>query len=176
MAAPIRPPSAKAYGREKWAYVPTVANINAPTLAELNAAAGLDISCYLFDSSTRPTQNTNLVTKERRVCDTKQFQQVGNTDPTGGEITYALDPQAAALSDGKKAWEKIGAGATGFLVRRLGIDVNTDFAAGQFVDVFPVEFGPSMPIKVGDGEAAEVGATASFAITADPAYIKAIAA
>lgn len=176
MAAPIRPASAKAYGREKWVFVPTVANIAAPTLTEINAGAGLDISCYLFDSSTRPSQNTNLVTKERRVCDTKQFQQVGNTDPQGGEITYALDPQAAALSDGKKLWEKIGTGATGYLVRRLGVDVNTDFAAGQFVDVFPVEFGPSMPVRVGEGESAEVGATTSFAITADPAYIKAIAA
>lgn len=174
MAAPIRPASSKAYGREKWSFVPAIADISAPTVAEVTAATALDISCYLFDSSTRPGQSTNLVTKERRICDTKQFQQVGDTNPSGGEITYALDPQAASGSDGKKAWEALVDGGTGYLVRRLGVDVDTDFTTGQFVDVFPVEFGPSMPTTVGDGESRENGAVSSFAVTSDPAYVVAI--
>ena len=47
--------------------------------------------------------------------------------------------------------------------------------AGQFVDVFPVEFGPSMPTKQGDGESSEAAAMCSYAITSAPAFNKALA-
>lgn len=176
MAAPIRPASSKAYKREKWTFVPTLTSPTSPSLAEVNAATSLDISCYLFDSSARPTASTNLVEKERRICDGATYQQVGSTTYTGGEMVAALDPQAAALSDGKKAWEKFPEGTTGYLVRRLGIDVNTDFAVGQFVDAFPVEFGAPTPGTVGDGESRENSFTSTFAITGPPAFLKALVA
>lgn len=176
MTAPIRPASTKAFQREKWVFVPTIASITAPTVAEVTGASTLDVSCYLFDSTGRPAQNTNRVTLERRICDGAQYEQIGTTTYTGGDMMYAVDPQAAAASTGKKAWEKFPDGTTGFLVRRLGIDVNTDLAAGQFVDVFPVSFGPAMPTTVGDNDSAEVGISQAFAITAPPAFIKAVAA
>lgn len=175
MAAPIRPASAKAFTREKWVFVTAISAQAAPTATEVTAGTVLDISCYLFDTSASPTQNTNLVEKIRRICDGAIYQQIGTTTYTGGEILYALQPQAVAASDGKKAWEKFPSGTTGFLVRRLDVAVATDLAAGQFVDVFPVEFGPQMPVKVGDGEAAEVGVTQTFAITGPPNFVVAIA-
>jgi len=177
MTAPTRPASTKAFGTEKFSFVATIATITAPSLAtEINAAGSLDVSCYLFDSSDRPTQNTNRITRERRVCDTVQFEQIGITTMQGGNLMYALDPQAAAGATGKKAWEKFVAGATGFLVRRAGIDVNTDYAAGQFVDVIPIEVGPHFDVKVGDGESAEWAGTNAFAITGPIATNVAIAA
>lgn len=176
MAAPIRPASAKTYGAEKWVFVPTIADTDAPTVAEVTAVSGLDISCYLFGDSGRPTQSTNRVTAQRRICDTAVYERIGDTTYAGGELLYALDPQAAAGSDGKKAWETLPAGTTGYLVRRFGLPVATDFAAGQFVDAFPVELGPAMPTASGDGEAGEVAATQAFAVTGPPAFVKAIAA
>lgn len=176
MAAPIRPASTKAFTKEKWVYVVTIASITAPTAAEVTAGTVLDVSCYLFDSTGRPTQNTNRVTLERRICDGAVYEQIGTTTYGGGEMLYAVNPQAVAATDGKKAFEKFPAGTVGYLVRRFGVDVNTDLAAGQFVDVFPVEFGPQMPTTVGSGENAEVAITQSFAITSAPAFIKAIAA
>lgn len=180
MAAPINPASSKAFGREKWVYVVTIANTSAPTAAELIAGTVLDISCYLYDESARPTQSTNAVTKAKRICDTIQFQQIGLTTYSGGELTYAFDPQAAALSNGKKAWEKFGSGdpavtTSGYLVRRMGTVVATDLAAAQFVDVFPVEIGPGMPTTIGDGESAENAAMHQFVITAAPTFNKAVA-
>jgi len=174
MTAPIRPASTKAYGKEKWSFVSAIADLDTPLLTEINAGTSLDISCYLFDSTDRPGQNTNRVSRERRVCDTTTYEQIGTTSYTGGNALYAVNPQAAAGSDGKKALEKLPDGTVGFLVRRLGIDVNTDYAAGQFVDVFPVEFGPGMPTKQGDGESSEVAITQAFAITGPPSFIKAI--
>jgi hypothetical protein len=176
MAAPIRPAASKAYGREKWVFVSTIADINAPTVSEVTAGTTLDISCYLYESSARPGATTNLVDRERRICDTTTFQQVGTTTYSGGEMVASLDPQAAALSNGKKAWEKFPEGTTGYLVRRLGIAVATDLAAGQFVDVFPVEFGVPVPGTTGDGESRENSFTSTFAITSTPAFVKAIAA
>lgn len=176
MAAPIRPAGSKAFQKEKWVYSATIADITAPTTAEVTAAGNLDVSCYLFNGSARPAQNTNRVTRERRICDGAQYEQIGTTTYTGGDLQYVVEPQAAGASNGKKAWEKFPSGTVGFLIRRLGLDVNTDLAAGQFVDVFPVELGPGMPTTVGDNESAEVGVMQSFAITGPPSFIKAIAA
>lgn len=176
MAAPVRPAATKAFKREKLIWVPTIADILAPKLTELTAAAALDMSCILYDSFGRPSQSTSGATLERRVCDGEQYEQAGITTYSAGEMPYALDPQAIAGSDGKKAWEKFVSGATGYLVRRLGIDVDTDLAVGQFVDVFPAEVGPSMPTTVGDGESREVAGTATVFIRSKPAFLKAIVA
>ena len=177
MAAPINPGSTKTFGKEKWAYVVTIANTSAPSVGtEIGAASSLDISCFLYDDFDRPSKSTNTVSKKRRVCDTVVYQQIGTTTYGGGELTYSVDPQAAAGSNAKKAMEKLPAGTVGYLVRRLGLDVNTDFAAGQFVDVFPIEVGPQLPGNMGDGESAEAGISQTFVITAAPAFIKALAA
>lgn len=174
MAAPVRIAATKTFQAEKWVFVPTIANINAPTLAEVNAAGGLDISCFLHADTGRPAQNTNRVQLARRLCDGAQYEQIGTTTYTGGDMKYAVNPQAAALSDGKKAYEKFPDGTTGFLVRRLGINVQTDAATGQFVDVFPVAFGPAMPMPSSDGEEQEAVIMQSFAVTGPPAFIKAL--
>lgn len=177
MAAPIRPPSTKAFGREKWLWVPAIASVlGIPAIAEINAAAGLDLSCMLFDGTGKPVKNTNLVDRQRRLCDTATYQQVGTTSYAGGEMLAAFDQQGAAASNGVKAWEKFPEGTAGFLVRRLGILVVTDFAVGQFVDTFPVEFGPPFPIIQGEGEGAEVGFSSTFAITGPVATKVAITA
>lgn len=176
MAEPLRPTPAKTYGRKNWIFVPTIASAAAPTAAELTAASALDITNIAFaDGEPTPTQSTNLVAQQRRVGDTTENQFVGTTTYAGGDMTYALDPQAAALSSGVKAWETLGAGTTGYLVRRLGVSKATAVTAGQFVDVFPVEFGPSMPTESGDGESREAAAVCTFAIVGQPQFRKAVA-
>lgn len=176
MAEPIRPAATKLHGKENWVFVPAIASATlAPTVAELTGATSLDITNIVFQSGVpNPARNTNRVTQERRFGDTVVTEFIGDTTYQGGDMTYALGPQAVAGADPKKLWEKIPAGTTGFLVRRQGIARATAPAAGQFVDVFPVEFGPSMPTSMGDGEAAEAGATCTFAVTAAPAFVTAV--
>ena len=176
MTAPIRPASEKAYGREKWVYLAACAAVGAPTAAEVGAGTILDISCMLFGDSGRPSQTTNRVKKAKRVCDTVVYEQIGDTSYEGGEIKYAFTSQGAAASNGVKAWEKFPSGTTGFLVQRTGIDVNTDLATGQFVNVFPVEFGPPMPTIEGSDEAAETAAVQTIAVTSTPSFKVAIVA
>jgi hypothetical protein len=133
MAAPIRPAAAKAFGAEKWVFVPTIARHGAPLLTELNAAGALDVTKMFFASSARPDASVNMAKAERRLGDIESFEFVGETSYTLGEVRYSFNPQGAALSTGVQAFEKLPQGTTGYLVRRLGINRDTDLAVGQFV-------------------------------------------
>lgn len=172
MAEPIRPAATKIYGRTNYIIIPTWAGYAAgtgPTVAEVNSASGLDITNIAFaDGAPNPTQNTNLVEQQRRAGDTQVPQFVGTTNHVGGQMDYALSSQAAALSNGVKLWELIQGGASMYLVRRLGVARATTPATGQFVTGWQVEFGPSLEIPKGDGEAAEAAATCMFAVLAPP--------
>lgn len=176
MAEPLRPNSVSVFGRTNWIFVTTLANPTAPAVAEVNATSGLDISRIVFASSGKPSQSTNRVTNERRLADTKVYERIGISNVTGGTMTYAFDPQGASGSDGKKWFEKIPAGATGYLIERKGIARATTPAAGQFVNVYPVEFGPSFPTDAGSEEAAESAMTVEFSVPNEVAINVAIAA
>jgi hypothetical protein len=181
MAEPLKPAANKTYGRENWIFVPTIASAAlAPTVAEVTGASSLDITRIAFrDGAPNITQNTNLVEQQQRLGDTDTFEFIGTTKYSGGVMDYQFDPQGAAASDGVKLWEKIQNApgtVTGFLVRRLGVGRAVTPIAGQFIDAIPVEFGPSLPGKKGDGESAETSAQCSFAVTAKPAFKVAILA
>lgn len=166
MAEPLRPDATRTYLRANWVFVPTIASATlAPTVAEVSGASALDFTNIAFsDGAPVPSATTNRVRENRRFGDAATGEFIGETTHEGGEITYAFAPQAAAAADGKKMWEKIPGGTTGYLVRRMGVDKATAFAAGQFVDVWPVEFGPSRPADSGDGEAAQAAAIATYAV------------
>lgn len=171
MTTPLRPAAVTALSNENWIFVATIASQAAPTATEINAAGSLDFTNIAFNDGTdRPAQNTNLATAERRIGDGGQYQYVGISTYTGGTLLYQFDPQSSTGADGRKLWEKIPSGTTGFLVRRLGVAQGTTPAAAQKVDVYPVQFGPSMPTTVGDQDSAETAATASFAITGPPSF------
>jgi len=177
MAAPIRPAATKAFGAEKWVFVPTIADPTAPKLStELNAAGALDVTKMFFASSARPDASANMAKAERRLGDIESFEFVGETSYTLGEVRYSFNPQGAALSTGVQAFEKLPQGTTGYLVRRLGINRDTDLAVGQFVTSFPVEAGPQVETTEGDGESAEVAIKQAFAITGPPSIKKAVVA
>ena len=173
MAEPLRPNPIKTLARENWVFVPTIADTSAPTVAEITGASALDITRILFaDGAPSPQQNTNVVEQNKRFGDSVVRQQVGTTTYSGGEMRYQFDPQAAAASNGKKAYEKFGGSSnvSGYLVLRQGVARAVAFAAGQFVDIYPVEIGPGQPTKTGDGDNAEAAAVSTFAVTDTPAF------
>lgn len=179
MAEPLRPAPAKTYGRENWVFIPSIASATlAPTVAEYNAASGLDITRIAFTGATPELgATTNRVRQDRRAGDTEDFEFIGTTSYEGGDVVLAWDPQAASGADGKKAWEKFPTGATGFIGKRENIGRATAGAAGQFLSVvMPVEFGPGVPVKQGDAEAAQAAFKSTFAVTSAPAFNVAILA
>lgn len=176
MAEPIRPAATKTFGRSSWILVMALADITDPTVTEVTATTGLDITRIAFATTGRPTQSTNRVTAERRLGDTKQYESIGISNVTGGDLVYAFADQAASGADGKKLYEKIPAGTVCYLVERKGVNRATAPAAGQFVNVYPVEFGPSFPAEAGEAEASESAMTAAFAVIDEPAINVALSA
>lgn len=177
MAAPLRPNGVQTFGKEKWVWVPTIADPTAPTITELTAGTTLDITGFLYaDGFEGFGADTSRVNAPRRVLDTVQYQTLGTTTFNMGDLQYQYGPQAAALSDEKKALETLVEGAAGWLVRRFGIDADTDLAAGQFVDVGPAELGPQVPVKTAADETGEASIQQAVSITGAVRFNIAIAA
>ena len=138
MAAPLTPTGVKVQGKIRLAFAPT-GSLTAPSLAVITGVTALDVSNIFYEDSWAPSKETNKGNSPRRLGTTQQFEQSGITNHSLGNLRYMVDPQAAAASDGKKAYEKFPEGTVGFFYERLALDVNTDFALGQFVRVIPVQ-------------------------------------
>lgn len=176
MTAPVRPAGSKALQNTKWSFVATIASQGAPTVAEVTAGTALDISCYLYDSSDKPSQNVNRVQAPNRICDGAIYETLGLITYSGGVMHVAWDPQGAGGSAGKAAWAKLASGAVGFLVRRSGKAYASDFIAGDFVDVIPVQLAQPFPDTEGDADAAENSFDSAYGITGPPSWNVAVAA
>lgn len=149
MAAPIKPQKVTANGKDTWWAVPAIEDMEAPTLAEINATAGLNFTCYLMAEQEGVTGTTNKVQLGRLLCETSTTEALDTTTWSLADIMGLFDPQAASGADGKKLWEMFKDGFDGYFVRRQGVknDVDADVETGQFVDVFRVETGVATPGK-----------------------------
>jgi hypothetical protein len=176
MTAPIKPALKRAFGNDSWAWVPAVAVKTAPTVAELTAAAGFNLSCSLFGEQDGFSATTEKVTLPRRLCETETFEVNGSTNYAAPDLTVSFDPQAASGADGKKAWEAMDDLTNGFLIRRQGVTATSDFVAGEFVDVIPAQLGTKVPTKTGTGSDGVYAFTVGASIVDTPAWNVAIAA
>lgn len=170
MAAPTKPALVSAFGTESWIWVIAVANKSAPTAAEVEAATGWNISCNLFGEQEGFTATTEKVTLPRRLCETVTFESNGPTSFSAPDLMLSFSPQGAPASAGKKAWEALVDGASGFLIRRQGATATTVVTAGQFVDVVPAQLGVKVPTKTSNGADGVYSFTQAVAITDTPAW------
>jgi hypothetical protein len=175
MAAPLNPNGVGVQGNIKIVWVETIADMAAPTALEINAGTSLDVSYYLYDSGWAPGVTSNRVTSPRRLASRKSRERFGTTTETLGDLVYVVDPQAAAGADGKKAYEALTEGSTGYFVERPGEDADSDIAAGDFVNVYPVEVGPQVITGDPSDEAAEFQVTQPVSITGDRRQLVAVA-
>jgi hypothetical protein len=139
----INPTGVTAQGNVKLIFVATVVSQVAPKLTETGAASSLDLSCFIYEGGWEAANETNKGPAPRRLCSRVVYEKFGTTTQSINDLMYTFSPQAAALSDGKKAYEKLVEGTAGYFVVRYGLDaILTDFAIGQFVNVHPVVLGP----------------------------------
>ena len=169
MAAPISPAKKLANGKDSWWLVPTVDDTTAPSITEVNAATGLNLTGYLMGDYEGPSSETEKVTLPRVVLETEDTQVDGATTRTIPDMMLTVQPQAAAASDGKKAWELFDAGSgtyEGFLVRRQDVVGTTgDASVGEFLDVWPVSARRQDPTKTSTGADAVYVFRVSYSIT-----------
>ena len=165
--AVVFPTGVKAQGAIKVAFVPTIAGA-APTVAEVTAVGALDLSCFLTAEGWSPSVDTAKGNPPRRLCTTKQYEQFGSTTYSLADLSYVVNPQGAAASNGLLAYEKLTPGTSGYFVARYGLNSRTvDFASGQFVEVWPVTLGERLIIGDPSDEFSEFMVQQSVIVTAD---------
>lgn len=171
MAAPIKPSKKTALGKDTYWIVPAIANLAAPTALEINAATGLNVTCFMLDDQEGMTGDTGKVELQRLLCETSTSESLDQTKWSMPNMRLVLDPQAAAGANDKKAWVMLKDGYTGFLVRRQNVVSVTDSAVtvGQFVDTAPAQFSVGVPTKTGNGAEAIYVFDVTVGITGTPA-------
>jgi hypothetical protein len=124
-------------GNVKVAYVPTIADISAPTATELNA--GTDLECLITADGLSISVDEAVVALPA-LCETFDAE-------SPGRAKYAIDltlyRHQAAVDD--VGWTTLIRGLSGYLVVRYGVDVDTTWTAAQNALVFPGTAGERKP-------------------------------
>jgi hypothetical protein len=131
-------------GKERWDWVPSIANKQAPTVAELNAG----IRHLAVDDQGR---GDRLRAGHRRRGDLEHRVDVRHQHQRPPEL---LRP-AAAVQEADRHGHGVhhpAPDATGFLVRRKSLTAATAYASTQPVQVFPVICGETSWLDVDDNQ------------------------
>ena len=137
--------------RRNLIWVDVIADIKAPTVAELTSATtSLDISCYLDADWDGPAGEQSKETDERW-CGNK-FENMGDIEYTVSNLRYVVDPQATDVQGINRIRAFLSEGKVGYLVMRRGKLMDDPIVAGDYVDIYSVELGKSMPAATASNE------------------------
>ncbi len=129
-------------GRERWDWVPAIANVAAPTTTELNA--GIRISQWMTkDGATGFAPDTAN-------APTSNIESTFDTNTNGRRTFDNPRVRLKKQSGTDTAYDTLIPDATGFLVRRKSIAAATAYASGQKVQVFPVICGETAVLDQDD--------------------------
>ncbi|WP_326565075.1 hypothetical protein VSH64_24855 [Amycolatopsis rhabdoformis] len=126
-------------GAIKVTYVPTIANIAAPTVAELGA--GLDLECLITADGLNVTVDEETVSIPK-LCDTTNSE-------APGRATYSIDFTFVrkTVTGEDEAWATMVRKTPGFIVFRYGPLATQAYAAADPVQVFPGQSGERRPLQ-----------------------------
>lgn len=122
-------------GNYKVTWAVSIANINAPTVAELTAGTAVDLECLItldgldIKGDTASVDNTAL-------CSTDDTEEPGRVNY---DISITAKRKDTTLED--KAWNTLTDRAAGYLVVRRTVAATTAWATGQSCEVYPVRCG-----------------------------------
>lgn len=128
--------SVPADGHQSVWWVPTLADPENPTVAELTAPSVIDASCYLTAEGWTPGTDEQTITDDR-LCSTASYEQPGRLQHTL-EISYVHNPDSPADNELYLALSRL---TSGYFVFRVGVPYDQPVAAGDIVDVYPVKMG-----------------------------------
>ena len=153
-------------GNTKVAWVTTIADIDAPTVAELGA--GTELSTLLTKDGLQTPDTQNMVDSST-LADTFDAQVVGSW---GGSITLTGFRNSTDADD--DLWNLAVYGTNGYLVIRRGLPYDTAWTAAQKVEVYPAEFHEPVMNQTGANEEARF--TVGCAVTSQPSKRATVAA
>ena len=134
-------------GMIKATWAPTIANIAAPTVSELNT--GDDLECHLTKDGLGVTNNENTV-DDGALCEVFDAQLPGSYST---QMALTLKRNNTTLSD---PWGFFARGDEGYLVVRRGVAAAEAWAAGQAVEVYPAIAGQKSPAPTASNEQARM--------------------
>lgn len=142
---PLDPPGIDAAGKGGLYFVPAIADIEAPTVAELNA--GINLSCLIYGWNPNGSQGK---VERVRYCYTNSAESLGRVTYAPDALEYDYDPQTVGEATGDYAHvAKMAPGTKGFIVDRRGVSPSEEFKAAQVLEiVMPVELGEQMPMVI----------------------------
>lgn len=133
MSQPVAIP---ADGNLKVFYVPAIADTDFPTVAELDAGAGVDLSCYITGEGFQPTLEEGVIT-DNRLCSRATYERPGRWSKTMS-LSYVHNPASPANNLAYLALSYL---TTGYIVARWGVPYENPWADGDIVDVHPIQAG-----------------------------------
>lgn len=156
-------------GMYKVTWVTTIADQDAPTVAELTA--GMDLECQLTpDGLGREASDETVDTS--RLCSVFTTMQVGRTSFDVSLTLVRLDESVVGVDD--DAYHTLVKGTRGFLVVRDNLPSDTAYAADQEVEVYPVQCGTRSKANPAANELQTF--SLPLTVTGDPALAAVVAA
>lgn len=150
--------------KTRVSWVTTIADIAAPTVAELGA--GTDITCFLTKDGLNPGGSTNGV-DAGTLCNRIDGQVAGSVSYQATLKGYRYTPVAD-----DDFWDLAVYGTAGHLVVRRGIAHDTAWAAAQKLEVYKSQMGEPIPAS----SAANAMQTFEVSLFIEDAELKATAA
>ncbi len=152
MMTDIFPAGVQAAGNNTfvWSKVaPAIAG--SPTVAEINAATALDITCYVKTDAfqvgfDQPRED------DTRWCDASTRETFGIPNFTLEQIQHVVNPQGTGAETGNLAAGQIEENATATLYVRLGVKAGTAPAIGQVWDTYSVTTGKAAILPLASGK------------------------
>jgi hypothetical protein len=131
-------------GNLRTDWVTKIADVKAPTPAELNATDSFILGWYMPTDGFKLTHSQDMVDDDREASPAAG-QIPGQEKFTDGELTLIDNVNKGEGSD-NKAVDTLKKGTVGYIVRRRGKDVAEPYAAGDIVSVYKVTIGIKTPV------------------------------
>jgi hypothetical protein len=147
----VFPDGVRSRGNESVIFVTTLADPEAPTVAELTSTTlAANVSCYLSGFAPNGSQDS---AEDTRLCSEQTFEDPGDVAMSIDNIEYIYYPQAAPADPNNKPYDLMKNGVAGYLVDRRGLNARTvAVAAAQIVDVYQVRLGEQFRMPLDPGQ------------------------
>lgn len=150
-------------GEIRTDWVPTIADIAHPTVAELSGAEVLLLSTYLTNSDGFKIDHTQEFVADDREAYAAAGQIPGGEKYENG-VLQVIDNTNKGEGAANKAVETLIPGAEGYIVRRRGKAVDAPYEDGDVVSVYKAKIG----IKTAVAHAENVRQMSTINFAADP--------
>ena len=134
-------------GKQAYWFVEAIAAKAAPKLTELGSGSITPLQCAVTGGTgLNPTVEVATITDVRH-CSRTSLELPGRKTTSIEAMEFVWNPQTFG-TDAQYAYvDECAEGVSGFIVQRSGLDYETALAVGQIVNVFPIVWGPQVPVK-----------------------------